>query len=145
MVLISSCLAGKAVRYDGKGCESAEITELIKSGEEYRLICPELLGGLGVPREPCEIVGGGASDVLCGRARVVNKKGEDVTESFLTGAQKTLEMARELKPKRIYLKSKSPSCGQGSVYDGSFSGTLKNGNGVTAELLTSNGFEVTSI
>ncbi len=145
MVLISSCLAGCPVRYDGRASTSKEVLELMNSGEDYILICPELLGGMSVPREPSEISGGNACDVINGNACVINIKGEDVTAFFLNGAKAVLDMAMSLKPQRIYLKSKSPSCGLGEVYDGSFSGELIQGNGICAELLRKNGFEVISI
>lgn len=141
MVLVSACLAGVPCRYDGKAKPDLEITELAKT-VEVKLVCPEILGGLTTPRPPSEIQSGTGEDVLSGKARVVAKDGRDVTEAFLSGAQKTLEMALACGVKRVILKAKSPSCGCGMVYDGTFSGTLRKGNGVTAALLMQNGIEV---
>lgn len=141
MVLISACLAGVHCRYDGSAKPNEEIMELVKTGE-VRLFCPEALGGLTTPRPPSEIQSGTGEDVLKGKARVVAKDGRDVTEAFILGAQKTLEMALTCGAERVILKAKSPSCGCGAVYDGTFSGTLRKGNGVTAALLLQNGIEV---
>ncbi|MCE5236352.1 MAG: DUF523 domain-containing protein [Clostridiaceae bacterium] len=141
MMLVSACLAGVNCRYDGKAKPDEEIMELVKTGE-VKLVCPEVLGGLTRPRLPSEIESGTGEDVLSGKARVVAKDGRDVTEAFLLGAQKTLEMAQSCGAKRAILKAKSPSCGCGAVYDGTFSGTLRKGNGVTAALLKQNGIEV---
>ncbi len=138
MILISACLMGMPVRYDGGSKPDETIKELIKSGTEYRLICPECLGGLCIRREPSEIVGGTAADVLEGKARVLTKSGSDVTEQFLQGARAVNEYASKLMPEAIYLKKRSPSCGLGEIYDGSFTGKTIDGNGITAELLIKN-------
>ncbi len=104
--------------------------------------CPEVAGGLGTPRQPAEIVGGDGNAVLDGRARVVNCDGVDVTEQFIAGAHSALDAANQAHAKLAVLKSKSPSCGRRRVYDGSFSGTLTAGQGVTAALLSRHGIEV---
>lgn len=106
--------------------------------------CPEVLGGLGVPHPPAEIVGGDGEDVLEGRARVVNLQGQDVTEEFLRGAQAALRLTRCWGIKRAVLKSHSPSCGTHHIYDGTFCGRLREGQGVTAALLRREGIEVWS-
>ncbi len=101
-------------------------------------VCPEELGGLVTPREPCEIQAGSGKDVLEGRSPVLNKKGEDVTEGFVKGAGETLALARQHSCFLAVLKARSPSCGCGIIYDGTFSGRLKEGSGVTAQLLLDN-------
>jgi uncharacterized protein YbbK (DUF523 family) len=112
---------------------------------EIVLVCPEVLGGLDTPRCPCEIVGGDGGDVLCGTARVLSRDGGDMTQPYVDGAKKTLEIARQCGARRAYLKSRSPSCGYGCIYDGTFSGKLKAGAGVAAQLLKQNGIEVIEI
>ena len=145
MVMVSSCLAGEFCRYDGKTKRSPLMDELIRRGTEYVIFCPECLGGLSTPREPAEIVGGSGEDVLAGRARLINKAGRDVTKEYLSGAQQTLALAESCKPEMIYMKSRSPSCGKGQIYDGTFHGKLIDGNGVTAALLLQHGFSVTAV
>lgn len=106
------------------------------------LVCPEEDGGLGTPRPPAEIVGGDGHDVLDGKARVVTKQGGDVTAEYVRGAELALAAARQAGATTAVLKSRSPSCGKGCVYDGSFTATLAEGDGVTAALLRRNGIEV---
>lgn len=141
MIIISSCLAGIPCRYDGSSTPDEECVRLVR---ECRALpaCPELMGGLKCPREPCEIAGGDGYDVLDGRARVINKKGEDVTQEFVAGAKKFLEFLQIQGADMVYLKQKSPSCGAGTIYDGTFCGNLKAGDGVTAALLKRSGIRV---
>jgi uncharacterized protein YbbK (DUF523 family) len=108
------------------------------------LVCPEEDGGLGTPRPAAEIVGGDGADVLKGTARVLTKGGVDVTEEYLAGARYAVEAARAAGAESAILKARSPSCGSGCIYDGSFSRTLKGGDGVTAALLRAEGVEVFS-
>ena len=132
-LLISRCLLGDPCRYDGKSKPlSAETLQTLR--ERYKLIpvCPEVLGGLPTPRTPSERQGD----------RVVMKTGADVTEEYRRGAEATLQTAQENQVCAAVLKERSPSCGKGEIYDGSFTGTLKEGNGVTAELLLENGIPV---
>ncbi|MCK4452122.1 MAG: DUF523 domain-containing protein, partial [Anaerolineae bacterium] len=103
---------------------------------------PEVAGGLPTPRPPAEIQGGDGGDVLEGRARVVNIEGKDVTAEFLAGARKALRVAQRWDIKEAILKARSPSCGVGPIYDGSFSGRLVEGDGVTAALLEREGIIV---
>lgn len=127
-ILVSACLLGEPCRFDGKAKLNREVAAL---KEHYRLIpvCPECAGGLSTPRPPSERCGG----------RVVNRLGEDVTAAFAKGAEEALASARRHGCRLAVLKEKSPSCGCGKIYDGSFTGTLTNGNGVTAELLLRQG------
>lgn len=134
-LLISACLLGTACRYDGRSKPLDEAL-LSRLGALYQLIpvCPEQLGGLPTPRLPCEVK----------RGRVIRKDGEDTTEAYRRGASEALRLAKLFGAKKALLKAKSPSCGVGRIYDGSFSGRLTDGNGITAELLTQNGIEVFS-
>ena len=105
-------------------------------------MCPEEEGGLGTPRPPAEIVGGDGHDVISGRARVITSEGRDVTDAYLAGAKLALQRARSSGAKTAVLKARSPSCGKGCIYDGSFSRTQRSGDGVTTALLEANGIEV---
>ena len=132
-LLISRCLLGDPCRYDGKSKPLAAET-LLALRARYDLIpvCPEVLGGLPTPRTPSERQGD----------RVVMKTGEDVTKEYRIGAEAALQAARENRVFAAVLKERSPSCGKGEIYDGTFTGTLTEGNGVTAELLLENGIPV---
>lgn len=145
-ILISACLLGHAVRYDGKG-KPLHHPAIDRWREEGRLvaICPELAGGMSVPRPPAEIEGGmSGADVLCGRARVLEITGGDVTEEFVAGARRALEFAQAHGCTHALLIDGSPSCGSGFIYDGSFAGRKQAGNGVTAALLAEAGIVVRS-
>lgn len=142
-VLVSACLAGRACRFDGTGAYEDEVATLVEAGRAV-LVCPEVDGGLGTPRPAAEIVGGDGADVLAGRARVFTGDGIDVTDAYLKGARRALEAARRTDAKSAILKARSPSCGTGRVYDGTFSRTLEAGDGVTAALLRAQGIEVLS-
>lgn len=143
MILISSCLAGLATRYDGKDNYRVEFAELLRNGQAV-LVCPEQLGGLPTPRPPAEIVGGNGEDVLDGRAKVMTAAGEDVTEAFVRGAEQTLLTARTVGAKAAILKESSPSCGGQRIYNGTFSRMKQPGFGVTAALLRRHGIAVYS-
>lgn len=143
MILVSSCLAGLKVRYNGTDCLEEKIGKLVEENRAVT-VCPELLGGLATPREPAEIVGGDGEDVLEGKAKVIDKTGKDVTEFFINGAYATLETARKYKATMVVLKENSPSCGSSSIYNGEFNGEKIAGNGVTSALLKRNGIQVMS-
>ncbi|ABW19375.1 DUF523 domain-containing protein [Alkaliphilus oremlandii] len=143
MVLISGCLIGVNCKYNGKHNLREEILTHF-NGENLAPICPEQLGGLTTPRLPAEIQGGDGKDVLHGRAKVVRSDGVDVTEEFIKGANETLKIAKSLGITKAILKAKSPSCGAGKIYDGSFSDIIIDGDGVTTALLKENGIEVYS-
>ncbi len=108
-------------------------------------VCPEQLGGLATPRPTAEISGGTGADVLEGRAEVRTSSGADVTDNFTRGAREALSIAKAAGAREAILKAKSPSCGCGLIYDGTFSGRLVEGNGVTAELLIRNGIIVKTV
>ena len=142
-VLVSACLAGRACRFDGTGAYEDEVARLVAEGRAV-LVCPEVDGGLGTPRPAAEIEGGDGDDVLAGRARVVTGEGIDVTDAYLKGARRALEVARRTGAGSAILKARSPSCGSGLIYDGTFTGTLEAGDGVTAALLRAEGIDVLS-
>ena len=130
-LLVSACLLGACCRYDGASREHPLAKKL---AERYPLIpvCPEQLGGLPTPRPPAERRG----------ERVVTQSGDDVTERYRRGAEETLRLCRMLDCEAAVLKERSPSCGAGAVYDGTFSGVLASGDGVTAALLRDGGIPV---
>ncbi len=130
-LVISACLCGVNCRYDGKSKPNEEILEIYNRGEAI-LVCPEALGGLTVPRTPCEIQNG----------KVISKDGEDRTEAYMKGSEKVLEICRKYNIKKAILKQNSPSCGSSHIYDGTFTGKLIPGEGVTTKLLRENGIEV---
>ena len=125
-LLISACLAGENCKYSGGNNFIGE-TALASLGDKYELVsvCPEVMGGLSVPRCPCERIG----------ARVMNERGEDVTAQFKAGAELTANICERQGVKKALLKEKSPSCGSGRIYDGTFSHTVIAGDGVTAQRL----------
>lgn len=130
-ILVSACLLGVACRYDGKSKADEKIIAL---KEKYSLIpvCPEIMGGLPTPRPSSEI---------CSQ-RVIMNNGKDVTAEYKKGAEEVLRLAKLFGCKKAVLKERSPSCGCGEIYDGTFSRKLKEGNGITSELLLNNGIEV---
>lgn len=130
MIIVSACLAGYRCRYDGKIVPDPEIVSLVKQGKAIP-VCPEMLGGLPCPRTPAERTRDGSS--------VITRDGGDVTEAFRIGAEQTVRLARLFGCDRAILKANSPSCGVGCIYDGTFSNTLTEGYGITAELLLKNG------
>lgn len=132
-IIVSACLLGVSCRYDGKSVPCDKVIALM---EKYTLIpvCAEILGGLTTPRSPSEIIGN----------KVINRDGGDVTENYLRGAKEVLRLCKLYGAKKAILKEKSPSCGVDLIYDGTFSGTLKEGKGICASLLSENGIEVLS-
>lgn len=131
MILVSGCLMGDKCRYDGKKCKNNQVIDYLKD-KAYIKVCPEVMGGLDIPRIPAEIVGD----------QVITKLGQDVTSEFNLGAQLTLKIAQENNVQLAILKAKSPSCGYGQIYDGSFSGKLIEKNGITSELLLKNKIKI---
>lgn len=129
---VSACLCGFPCRYDGKSKPDERIKALYEEGRALP-VCPEKLGGLTTPRTPCEIING----------RVVSSDGEDRTNEYLLGSQRVLELCKKHGIKKAVLKQNSPSCGSSHIYDGTFSGTLIEGEGCLTALLRKNGIEVT--
>lgn len=130
-ILVSACLLGVPCRYDGK---SKPISEVIALKDRYNIIpvCAEIMGGLTTPRVPCEIING----------RVINRNGKDKTEEYRRGAEEVLRLARLFDCDIAVFKARSPSCGCGEIYDGSFTESLTEGDGITASLLKANGIKV---
>ncbi|MFH1423534.1 MAG: DUF523 domain-containing protein [Candidatus Nealsonbacteria bacterium] len=133
MKLCSACLLGVKCRYDGQSLLNEKIFELSKK-DKLLPVCPEVLGGLPVPREEAQIKNG----------RVITKSGEDITSFFEKGASEVLKIAKSFDIKEAILKQRSPSCGCGQIYDGTFSGKTIKGDGVTTALLKKNGIKVIS-
>jgi uncharacterized protein YbbK (DUF523 family) len=132
MILVSACLLGINCQYNGKSDLTKELLEFLKDKGNFIAVCPEVLGGLPIPRDGAEIVGG--------EVKTVEEKG--VTKEFLKGAKRVLKFAKENNVDLAILKAKSPSCGVGMIYDGTFSRKLVEGDGITAALLRKNGIKV---
>ena len=130
-IMVSACLLGENCKYNGGNNRNSGLLQLL-SGHTVIPVCPEVLGGLPTPRIPAEIVNG----------EVINRDGKSVDSEFREGARRALEKAKQEKPDLIILQSRSPSCGVKQRYDGTFSGTVTDGNGVTAELLMQHGIIV---
>lgn len=143
MIGISACLLGQCCRYDGGSAKNVKMASLYPS-ENVLPICPECAGGLPIPREPAEIIGGDGKAVLEGKARVITRSGIDVTDEYVKGARQILAKLKELGIECCIMKSRSPSCGVGEIYDGSFSGKTIPGDGVASALFKLNGIEVRS-
>lgn len=143
MILVSACLAGQKVRYNGTDSLDNRIQQLIVANKAMT-VCPELLGGFTTPREPAEIVGGDGEDVLNGKARVIELSGKDVAEMYIDGAYVTLKKAQDLGASTIVLKEYSPSCGSSMIYNGKFKDAKILGVGVTTALLRRNGLTIIS-
>lgn len=142
-ILVSACLAGECVRYDGRAKPHARVLAWLRQGRAVPF-CPEVAGGLSVPRPRAEIQGGDGADVLAGHARVVTEHGEDCTVPFLRGAQAALALCRREGLAIAVLKEGSPSCGVRCIADGSFTGCKRAGMGVTAALLAQAGLRLFS-
>ncbi|MBQ3104202.1 MAG: DUF523 domain-containing protein [Oscillospiraceae bacterium] len=130
-VLVSACLLGQSCRYDGKSKPHADVQKLLTCCHVVP-VCPEIMGGLATPRPPAE---------RCGE-KVINRVGTDVTEQYCRGGEETLRLAKLFGCDTAILKERSPSCGSGEIYDGTFTKSLRAGDGVTAELLKKNGIRV---
>lgn len=143
-ILVSRCLLGHRVRYDGGASGPFDLLEQwIEEGRVVPL-CPEVAGGLPTPRAAAEIPGGQGGEVLDGTAAVITTDGEDVSAQFLEGARQALELVQRQGIRVAVLKANSPSCGNLLTYDGTFSGVKVSGEGVTAALLKRHGVRVFS-
>ena len=130
-ILVSACLLGVDCKYSGGNNYNEKVLEYIKD-KEVIPVCPEILGGLSTPRPPSERID----------SKVINNQSIDVTKEYTKGAEQALLLTKLFNVKKALLKAKSPSCGKGKIYDGTFSGVLIEGNGVTTELLELNGITV---
>jgi uncharacterized protein YbbK (DUF523 family) len=145
-VLVSACLLGSPVRYNGahKRSGHAVLARWLREGRVVS-VCPEVAGGLPVPRPPAEIDGGaGGASVLAGRVRVVDPDGRDLSAAFVSGAEQALQLARAQGIRVAVLKEGSPSCGTREIHDGRFDGRRVPGSGVAAALLAQAGVAVFS-
>ena len=145
-VLVSACLLGQPVRYNGgdKRSEDQVLQRWIREGRVVGF-CPEIAGGLSVPRLPAEIVdGAGGRKVLAGLSKVIDISGADVSAQFISGARQALECARSNGIRLAILKERSPSCGTALIYDGTFKSNEVSESGVTAALLQEAGIRVFS-
>ncbi len=133
-IIVSACLLGENCKYDSGNNRNEALLEML-AGHEIIPVCPEVAGGLPVPRIPVEIVNG----------RAVNRNGDDVDEAFRKGAEKVLEITEREKPDLIVLQSRSPSCGVNEIYDGSFTGKKIQGHGIFADLAVSAGYKVIDV
>ena len=131
---VSACLLGENCKYNGSNNKNDKVIEFLR-GKEYITICPEMSGGLPCPRDPSEIV------ITGGIRKVMSKTGADVTENFRLGAEYELNRAMKKGCTHAILKSRSPTCGIGRVYDGTFSGTVTDGHGISAEMFINSGIE----
>lgn len=141
-LLVSRCLLGQRVRYDGGAHGPFSALQQWQAEGRVIAVCPEVAGGLPTPRPPAEIPGGRGAEVLDGRLPVLSVDGEDFTAAFVRGAGIALALVRQHGIRLAVLKARSPSCGNLQNYDGSFSGSLVDGEGVTAALLRQAGVRV---
>lgn len=135
MYLISSCLVGVSCRYNGTCTLNLDLKKMVDEGNAIA-VCPEILAGMSTPRESCEIQRSN------GKTMVVSKSGSDCTHLFEKAAIETLKICKTRNIQKAVLQSRSPSCGFGKIYDGTFSGRIIKGNGLTADLLCNNGIEI---
>jgi uncharacterized protein YbbK (DUF523 family) len=133
-IMVSACLTGENCKYNGGNNRNKKVEALYR-GNEIIPVCPEVMGGLPTPRTPSEIVQG----------KAINKDGLSVDLEFRRGAENVLKIAEMEQPDLIIFQSRSPSCGVKQRYDGTFTGTLIDGSGVTAELLIEHGFHVVDV
>lgn len=133
-IMVSACLMGQDVKYNGSNNYSTKVMDYV-TGHEVIAVCPEMLGGLPVPRKPGEIVNG----------VVLNEDGTSVDREYRSGAEAALEIAAKEGVDLVILQSRSPSCGVNQIYDGTFSGRKIQGSGVFAQLLKNNGFKVLDV
>jgi uncharacterized protein YbbK (DUF523 family) len=140
MVLVSACLAGIRCTYNGRDREIWWVKRMVMEGKAIPL-CPEVLGGLPIPRPPAEIAGGTGDDVLDGKRRVLSIDGKDVTKEFVEGAMMVVKICEEIGIKEAILAPESPSCGCRMIHNGTFTGALRSGMGVTAAALRRAGIE----
>lgn len=143
MIIISACLCGFFCRYNGQNAQNKEALALLRTGQAVP-VCPEQLGGLPTPRPPVELLHGDGAAVLRGDAQAVTAQGVHVTAAFINGAAEVLHMARLYGADRAILKNRSPSCGCGELYDGSFTGKIIKGDGVCAALLRQHGVHIST-
>lgn len=134
MILVSACLLGYRTKYDGGSNDTLLLMKQSSRGQ-FIAFCPEQMGGFAIPRPASEIIAGSGEDVLAGQCKVLNKHGEDVTDLFVRGAEKSAELAAKHRVTAAIIKQRSPSCGSRQIYDGTFGNRTKPGMGVTSAML----------
>ncbi len=142
MILVSACLLGINCQYNKENDLTEKLLEFLKDKGKFVAVCPEVLGNMPVPRDGAAIIGGTGKDVIEGKAKVKTVKGDDVTDKFIKGAERTLKIAKENNIDLAILKAKSPSCGAGLIYNSTSFQELISGDGVAAALLRKNGIKV---
>jgi uncharacterized protein YbbK (DUF523 family) len=142
-ILVSACLLGTCCNHEGRASLRPRV-QLLAGAARLVPVCPEVVGGLTTPRPAAEIIGGDGAEVVAGSARVRTAAGDDVTAAYIRGATAAVELARAVGATRAVLKARSPSCGAGEVYDGTFTRTVRSGPGVTAAALRAAGIDVVS-
>ena len=144
IILVSACLLGQKVRFDGQS-RPADLDCLIKKGWLLLPVCPECAGGLSIPRSPCEIeFSGNAKSVLNNKSRVLSVNGRDCSDQYRKGAFHCLKTAQSVNASFALLKERSPACGVCFIHSGNFDGRLREGRGVLAELLHQSGIKIFS-
>ena len=134
LILVSTCLLGLDTKYNGNSNENNIIMEYARFGK-FIPVCPEQLGGLETPRASAEIIGGSGEDVLHGKCKVMTDRGIDETNQYIKGAREVVKLLKLFPVTAAILKQRSPSCGNSKIYDGTFTGNVIDGQGVTAALL----------
>jgi len=143
MIIVSGCLLGLRCRYDGKSKSNKKVIEFLRKKNLIPIpVCPEQFGGQETPRPDAAIFGGNGKDVLSGKAKVIEEDGKEVTACFIRGAREVLKLVELLNIREAILKTKSPSCGCGLIHDGTFTGNLVPGDGVTTALLKQKGIRI---
>ena len=137
-ILVSACLLGIDCKYNRKNNKNDKVIELLKD-HDLIPVCPEIMGGLTTPRTPAEI----RKNIRKNKNEVITKDGKNVTKQYQKGAEEALKIAKLYNCQIAILKEKSPSCGCGRIYDGTFTGTLIDGDGITARLLKKHGIKIT--
>lgn len=143
MFVVSACLTGVKCKYNGGANLHPEVVAFLQN-KQWVPVCPEQFGGLPTPRVPSEITGAGGEAVLAGKAKVMTKDGQDVSDAFIKGAEETLRIALLVSATDAILKEGSPSCGSCRIYNGRFEGQCVPGAGVAAELLKKHGIRIWS-
>jgi uncharacterized protein YbbK (DUF523 family) len=145
-ILASACVLGIQSAYNGKRSKRL-LNKKWQTDIQYRFIpfCPEQMAGFSTPRTPVEIIGGDGADVLSGKARIINKKGENVTSKFLDSLDDILIAVQWVQPSMIVLQQRSPSCSCAGIYDGTFTHNLISGDGVIAAFLRQKGYQLMDI
>ncbi|NLB90289.1 MAG: DUF523 domain-containing protein [Clostridiales bacterium] len=139
MIGISACLLGFPCRYNGQELYHPLVEQMKEKGEVFFPICPEVAGGLSTPRSPCEFLTGDGNSLLQGQGKIITREGKDVTDKMVQGGKIALEVCEKQKIKQLMLQAGSPSCGYGWIYDGTFTGKKKKGDGIFAAMAKKKG------